>query len=422
MPDFQLEKLVPRSALPPAGLLLGPRPSVVLQTMSLVLFDDPARRTALLPLTFTRPVADLRVGIRTIAEKWADWLETQPAFLTEPYLQPKFPAAEPGAVYVNGAALPTAELVEQVRVLSVGEGLFSENKLLACRSAEPLAFGFSAKKFKRIEAEATPGLLRGLTDIFKLNGAQIAADFARITAGRTSQPITDRFTAVYNESQIFVEEGADIKAASLNATGGPIYIGRNAKVMEGALVQGPFALGEGSIVHLGGKMRPNTTVGPFCKVGGEIGTSVIWGYSNKGHEGFMGNSVVGAWCNWGADTNNSNLKNDLTPVKLHHYGTGQLEDTGELFVGLMMGDFSKAGINTMFNTGTVCGVSVNVFGAGFPPKHLPSFSWGGAEDLTVYRLEKALAVARETVGRRGIEFGEADQAVFREIFRRTHGG
>ena len=191
--------------------------------------------------------------------------------------------------------------------------------------------------------------------------------------------------------------------------------------MEGALIQGPFALGEGSIVHLGGKMRPNTTVGPFCKVGGEIGTSVIWGFSNKGHEGFMGNSVVGAWCNWGADTNNSNLKNDLTPVKLHSYATNQLEDTGELFVGLVMGDFSKAGINTMFNTGTVCGVSVNVFGAGFPPKHLPSFSWGGAEELTTYRLEKALAVARETVSRRGIEFGGADEAVFREIFRRTHG-
>ena len=191
--------------------------------------------------------------------------------------------------------------------------------------------------------------------------------------------------------------------------------------MEGALIQGPFALGESSIVHLGGKMRPNTTVGPFCKVGGEIGTSVIWGYSNKGHEGFMGNSVIGAWCNWGADTNNSNLKNDLTTVKLHHYGSGQPEDTGELFVGLMMGDYSKAGINTMFNTGTVCGVSVNVFGSGFQPRHFPSFSWGGAENMDIYRLEKALTVARNTVSRRGIAFDETDEAIFREIFRRTHG-
>jgi UDP-N-acetylglucosamine diphosphorylase/glucosamine-1-phosphate N-acetyltransferase len=398
-------------------------PAILIQTTPMILFDDPARRTALLPLTFTRPVADLRVGIRTVAEKWADWLTTEPSFLTEPYLQVKFPApSEPQALYVNGTALPTAELVAQVRALKAGEGLFSGNDLLACRSAAPLAYGFSPETFTRVEAETPPVLLGGLTDIFKLNGAQIAADFERLTAGRTSQPLTDRFTAVYNEPQIFIEEGADIKAASLNATGGPIYIGRGAKVMEGALVQGPFALGEGSIVHLGGKMRPNTTVGPFCKVGGEIGTSVIWGFSNKGHEGFMGNSVVGAWCNWGADTNNSNLKNDLTTVKLHHYGTDQLEDTGELFVGLMMGDFSKAGINTMFNTGTVCGVSVNVFGAGFPPKHLPSFSWGGADDLTVYRLEKALAVARKTVNRRGLDFTDADEAVFREIFRRTHEG
>lgn len=390
--------------------------------MNFILFDDPALRTALLPLTFTRPVADLRVGIRTLAEKWADWLGLTPEFLTEPYLQPKFPnESVTEAVYVNGAALPTAELVAAVQSLVLGEGLFFQNTLLACRSVEPLAYGFSTENFHRIEIETPPLVLRGLTDIFKLNGAQLTADFGRITAGRTSQPITDRFTAVYNEPQIFVEEGADIKAASLNATGGPIYIGRGAKVMEGALIQGPFALGEASIVHLGGKMRPNTSVGPFCKVGGEIGTSVIWGYSNKGHEGFMGNSVIGAWCNWGADTNNSNLKNDLSPVKLHSYATGQLEDTGDLFVGLTMGDFSKAGINTMFNTGTVCGVSVNVFGGGFPPKHLPSFSWGGAEELTVYRLEKALAVARETVSRRGIEFGEADEAVFRKIFRRTHG-
>jgi UDP-N-acetylglucosamine diphosphorylase/glucosamine-1-phosphate N-acetyltransferase len=391
--------------------------------MTLILFDAPARRTALLPLTFTRPVAELRVGIRNVAEKWADWLGVEPAFLTEPYLQAKFPApAVTEALYVDGGVLPTADLVAQVRALKAGEGLFSGSTLLACRSAAPLAYGFSGESFTRVEAVATPPLLGGLTDVFKLNGPQIAADFERLTVGRTSQPIADRFTAVYNESQIFVEEGADIKAASLNATGGPIYIGRNAKVMEGALVQGPFALGEGSIVHLGGKMRANTTVGPFCKVGGEIGTSVIWGYSNKGHEGFMGNSVIGAWCNWGADTNNSNLKNDLTTVKLHHYGTGQLEDTSELFVGLMMGDYSKAGINTMFNTGTVCGVSVNVFGAGFPPKHLPSFSWGGADDLTVYRLDKALAVARETVSRRGLNFTEADEAIFREIFQRTHGG
>jgi UDP-N-acetylglucosamine diphosphorylase/glucosamine-1-phosphate N-acetyltransferase len=200
----------------------------------------------------------------------------------------------------------------------------------------------------------------------------------------------------------------------------PIYIGRNALIQEGSMIQGPFAIGESSVLAQGTKIRPNTTVGPFCKVGGEVSNCVVFGYSNKGHDGYLGNSVLGEWCNLGANTNNSNLKNDHSPVKLHSYATNALAETGLLFCGLMMGDYSKAGISTMFNTGTVVGVSVNVFGAGFQAKHVPSFSWGGAaEGYCGYRFEKAVTVAKDTVSRRGIAFGQTEEDIMRTIFENT---
>ena len=253
--------------------------------------------------------------------------------------------------------------------------------------------------------------------IFVENGDQIRADFVRLTAGRQSQPIMDPFTRCYVPENIFVEPGASIRASVLNAEGGPIYIGRNATISEGSIVMGPFALGEGSTVNWGGKMRSNTTIGPFCKVGGEVGNSIFFGYSNKAHDGFLGNSVIGEWCNLGANVNNSNLKNDYTNVKLHSYATGQLEDTGRIFCGLMMGDFTKAGISTIFNTGTVVGVSVNVFGPGFQPKHIPSFSWGGqADGFSPYRFDKALQVAREAFSRRNKALDDVEERVLRAVF------
>jgi UDP-N-acetylglucosamine diphosphorylase/glucosamine-1-phosphate N-acetyltransferase len=397
-----------------------------------VLFDDPTIRTRLLPLTFTRPVSELRVGIRTITEKWTDWLGERPSFLTQPYLQTKFlNRFTDDNLYLNGAVLPTEEIASAVRALKIGEGLVQEGMLLAYRSGERLSGeelmvlvgGEGVTDLGgRIRQSVPRRVVLQWPDLFALNGEQIRADFARITAGRTSEPITDRFTAVYNESQIFLEPGVQLRAAVLNAEAGPIYLGRNVQVQEGALIQGPFAALEGSVINLGGKMRRNTTIGPFCKVGGEVSQSVLLGYSNKGHDGFMGNSYVGEWCNWGAATNNSNLKNDYGSVKLHSYEAGQLEDSGRQFVGLFMGDHSKAGIGTLFNTGTVVGVNVNVFGAGFQPKHVPSFSWGGADtNFTTYQLEKALAVARTTMERRGQVFSEADEAILRHVFEATWG-
>lgn len=390
---------------------------------NLILFDDPAIRTALLPFTFTRPVAGIRVGIRTLAEKWADALGQAPSFLTKPYLQTKFPVLNgPDTVYVNGAVCPTPALVDVIAQLRWGEELKTTNdELIAVRTS---SFPETAPHPRQPDDLSGTRIymgdltvIRSLPDIFLQNGDQIRVDFARMTANRQSQPITDPFTRCYAPENIFVEPGAVIRAAILNAEGGPIYIGRNATISEGAIVIGPFALGEGSTVNWGGKMRANTTVGPFCKVGGEVGNSIFFGNSNKAHDGFLGNSVIGEWCNLGANVNNSNLKNDYTNVKLHSYATGRLEDTGCLFCGLMMADFTKAGISTMFNTGTVVGVSSNVFGGGFQPKHIPSFSWGGATDgFTPYRIDKALQVAREAFNRRGKAFDAVEEEILRHLF------
>ena len=388
---------------------------------NLILFDDPVIRTALLPFTFTRPVAGIRIGIQTLAEKWADVLDQTPSFLTESYLQGKFPQnAGDDNWYVNSAVCPTKNLQEAISALAVGEGLITpDGQALVVRTDKPLAAPPTVTddfEFKTFPEPLT--IIFHMWDIFVQNGDQIRADFSRLTSGRTSVPITDPFTRCYAPENIFVEEGATIRAAVLNAEGGPIYIGRDATISEGSIVIGPFALGEGSTVNWGGKMRSNTTIGPFCKVGGEVGNSIFFGYSNKAHDGFLGNSVIGEWCNLGANVNNSNLKNDYSNVKLHTYATGQLEDTGRIFCGLMMGDFTKAGISTMFNTGTVVGVSANVFGAGFQPKHVSSFSWGGAIDgYTTYRLEKALQVAAEAYKRREKPFDKQEEDILREIFR-----
>ncbi len=390
----------------------------------LILFDDPTIRTALLPFTFTRPVAGIRVGIHTIAEKWTHWLNTPASFLTQQYLQTKFPfQLSSDNWYVNGAICPTDEFVATLTSLPLRAGLhLADGTKLAWRSMYPTPLLHKEgdpepTDITWTEFNGALTIIRHLPDIFLQNGDQIRADFTHLTTGRTSQPITDPFTRCYAPENIFIEPGAVIRASVLNAEAGPIYIGKNATIQEGSIMIGPFALCDNATVNWGGKMRSNTTVGPWCKVGGELGNSVLFGYSNKAHDGFLGNSVIGEWCNLGANVNNSNLKNDYTNVKLHSYATGQLEDTGRLFCGLMMGDYTKAGISTMFNTGTVVGVNVNVFGAGFQPKHIPSFSWGGAaEGFTNYRIEKALQVARETVGRRGIDFGPMDEAILCAIY------
>ncbi|MCU0340009.1 MAG: GlmU family protein [Spirosomaceae bacterium] len=384
-----------------------------------ILYDDASVRTNLLPLTFTRPVADIRCGIWTLAEKWAHFLGTKPSFLTEPYLQTKFPLiTTDDNLFLNGAVCATASLVEAAQSLALGQALVCEQGVVAYRAMYEVVHPATELKTVRFEQPVT--MIRHLWDIYTENGALIKADFAELTINRTNIGLQDPNTCAYASEQIFVEEGAKIRAAVLNAENGPIYIGRNATVSEGSVVMGPFALCEGSTVNWGGKMRMNTTVGPHCKVGGEVSNSVIFGYSNKAHDGFLGNSVLGEWCNLGANTNNSNLKNDYTNVKLYNYGQQALEDTGRLFCGLFVGDFTKVGISTMFNTGTVVGVNANVFGAGFQPKHVPSFTWGGAaEGFTEYRIEKAIQVVRETISRRGQSFGETEEDILRRIFDLT---
>lgn len=385
--------------------------------MNYIIFDDSSIRAILLPLTFVRPVSEIRFGIDTITEKWQDYLDDSVSFATQDYLQEKYPLQlQSDNIFINGAVCPNVALLEAIRGLSSGQLLSLEGVTLAYRSASLLD---TLDTIEVIEWDGTATIIRQLTDIFLLNGEQIKADFARMTHGRTSQPITDRFTAVYNESQIFVEEGVNIKAATLNAEKGPIYLGKDVIIMEGAKIQGPFAILEGSVVNLDGKMRPNTTIGPGCKVGGEVSNVVIFGNSNKGHEGFMGNSVIAEWCNWGADTNNSNLKNDYSKVELWSYVTNRFENSGLQFAGLIMGDHSKCGINTMFNTGTVVGINCNIFGADFQPKHIPSFAWGGSAGFKIYHLRKANQVARAVLERRGRVFEGIEENILKAVFEQT---
>jgi UDP-N-acetylglucosamine diphosphorylase/glucosamine-1-phosphate N-acetyltransferase len=389
---------------------------------SVILFDDPVLRQQHLPFTYTRPVAAVRCGIHTISEKWSNWFEASVSYQTEPYLQPRFPLTTThDNLYINGALCPDALLMEAINALELETALYTtDNTLLAVRTASEAWTPENNPIKSRIGYTGSPLLITHIWDIFMNNGAQISADFAHFTKNRRSQPLTDPYTRCYNADQIFIEPGADIKAAILNAENGPIYIGKNASIQEGAAIQGPFALGESSVIAQNAKIRMNTTVGPYCKVGGEVSGSVIFGYSNKGHDGYLGNSVLGEWCNLGANTNNSNLKNDHSPVKLHSYVTNALENTGLTFCGLFMGDFSKAGISTMFNTGTVVGVNVNVFGGGFQPKHIPSFSWGGKVDgLMEYRFQKAVEVVRDTVIRRGMIYDDRYETILKEVLLRT---
>jgi UDP-N-acetylglucosamine diphosphorylase/glucosamine-1-phosphate N-acetyltransferase len=392
--------------------------------MNYILFDDQHVRTSLLPLTFTRPVSEIRVGICTITQKWEQVLRSRISFLTEPYLQAKYPQINtPNDVFINGAICPDEALLGAIQSLQKGDRLMHGDILVAYRPEELPETLTDIDQIPDIRVQTHQQhitIIRDLCDIYACNGEQIRADFRRITAGRVFRPVADPHTAVYNPGQIFIEEGVEMKACVLNAEGGPIYLGRNAQLHEGTVVRGPFALGEGSVLNMGSKIRPDTTIGPFCKVGGEVSNSVIFGYSNKSHDGFMGNSVLGEWCNLGADTNTSNMKNDYGHVKQWSYNEGGMRDTGRQFCGLVMGDHSKAGINTMFNTGTVVGVSCNVFGGDFPPKYVPSFSWGGAAGIETYHLDKALEVADRAMQRRGLSFSELDRHILTTVFNLTH--
>ena len=391
--------------------------------MHLLLFDDPAIRPHLLPLTFTRPVAALRCGILTIAEKWQQRLQaTSVGYLTEAYLQARFPAGDGQgpALVINGAACPDDLLTKQVQALQPGQGLYCDDVLVAAHLADATQVARLIQEgLRRVEAAEPVTVISRPWHLFLHNGAEIRRDFVLLTQGRTSQPVGDVHTIVYGVENIFIEEGVKIRAAILNAEDGPIYLGRNSQIHEGAIIKGPLALGEGAHVNAGAKLRGDNTIGPHCKVGGEVGNSILMGFSNKGHDGYLGNSVIGEWCNLGADTNTSNLKNNYAPVKVWSHAAGRFVDTGQTFCGLLMGDHSKCGINTMFNTGTVVGVGANIFGAGFPRQFIPSFSWGGAAGFETFKLPKVAEVAERVMARRGLPYDAVEQGIMQHIFAET---
>ncbi len=388
--------------------------------MNYILFDD--NRKNLLPFTYTRPTAEIRCGILTLTEKLKKRVgNCVVSFLTEDYLNEKYPTIYGEEnLYFNGTVLVDDLLLEQVSKLELEQALVdSKNgKLIALKSVKKLnASALMSIDENKIIYDRDYLCIENVWDIFSTNGAAIEIDFELITKGRESQPLDA--TNILIGDRLFIEEGAKVQAAVLNTTNGPIYVGKDAEIMEGSVVRGGLAVCEGSVLKLATKIYGPTTVGPYSKVGGEVNNSVIFGFSNKGHDGFLGNSVLGEWCNLGADTNVSNLKNNYAEIKLWNYEKHGFKNTGLQFCGMMMGDHSKSGINTMFNTATVVGVSANVYGGGFPRNFIASFAWGGAEKWMVYRFEKAMEVAEKVMERRGKQLDEQEKAILKNVFEQT---
>ncbi|PCJ25143.1 MAG: glucose-1-phosphate thymidylyltransferase [Flavobacteriales bacterium] len=389
--------------------------------MNIIFFED--KRDKFLPLVYAKPLAKIRVGILTIEEKWKQHFQKcdisiNISYLTEDYLSKKFPLVEQeGNIFINARFLPNEELIDFIiNNLNADEAIMFEGSLVAskCTLEQFKSKSYCIKncneKFISIE-------LGSITDVFSKNGLAIEQDYKLITKGRKSATVSSTNTIIGDN--IFIEEGAKIEASVLNSKAGPIYIGKDSEVMEGCLIRGLFALCEGGVLKMGAKIYGATTVGKFSRAGGEINNSVIQDYSNKGHDGYLGNSVIGEWCNLGADTNTSNLKNNYAEVKLWSYETEKFEKTGLQFCGLIMGDHSKCGINTMFNTGTVVGVSANIYGSGFPRNFIPSYSWGGASGVTTYRADKVFEVAEIVMKRRDIELTNVDKEILTAIFEIT---
>lgn len=375
----------------------------------IILFDDSEVRSNLLPLTYTRPCGAIRCGILTIADKWQ--LFVPGSYAWHPavdYLAERYPGADTDddTLFIAGHLLPDAALAGAICALGRGEALAdSDGRLIARRGQADVTRTYSG------EVRAVSQLY----DIFMLNGEAVAADFDMLTAGRASQPLSATNIVVGDASRVFVEEGATVEGAFLNTKEGPIYVGRDAEIMEGAMLRGPVAVCRHAKVNMGAKIYPGTTVGPWCKVGGELNNVVMFAYSNKAHDGFLGNAVVGEWCNIGAGCVASNLKNDYTPIRLWNYPTGRFLRTGLQFCGLIMGDHSKAGINTMFNTATVLGVGVNIHGSGFPRNFVPSFSEGSTAGYTDVSMTKFFETARRMMARRDVELSDADERMFYAI-------
>jgi UDP-N-acetylglucosamine diphosphorylase/glucosamine-1-phosphate N-acetyltransferase len=391
---------------------------------NLILFDNESR-DHLLPLTFTRPVCELRMGILRIREKWEKHLNTTASFITQDYLSEKYPIhIGSDNLVVSGAVLPSEELIRLVNQLEPNEALLYEEALVAARLNEKqfhrLMHEEDIEELAGFDIGSTPFLeIKRPWDLFSANGIALEDDFDLLTKGRISQPLSKTNTVIGNPDLIFLEPGAVVEASILNTTAGPIYVGKNAEIMEGCTIRGGLALCEGAELKMGAKIYGPTTIGPYSKVGGEVKNIVITGHSNKGHEGYLGNAVLGEWCNLGADTNSSNLKNNYSEVRVWNYPTESFTPTGLQFCGLIMGDHSKCGINTMFNTGTVVGVSANIFGSGYPRTFVADFSWGGASGFTTYQPEKVFETARLVMSRRKIPFDQTEEQILRHVFEET---
>ncbi len=381
--------------------------------MNYILFDGEYRDN-LLPLTYTKPVADLRIGILTIREKWEKYLAFTTTTITEDYLSDKFPMVEMEEnIMINASFLPTLSLVEMIRELKSSEAIYQSGELIAFFSKEQEEINLD--DFHKKEFTEDLIQIKHSWDLFSRNGEALEADFDLITKGRDSAPIPETVHCI-NKDRIFLEDGVDIEIGVLNASKGAIYIGKHAQVMEGSMIRGPFGMGEHSVVKMGTKVYGPTTLGPKCKIGGEVNNAILSGYCSKGHDGYLGNSVIGEWCNIGADSNNSNLKNNYANVKIWEYSQERFMDTGLQFCGLIMGDHTKCGINTMFNTGTVIGVSANIYGSNFPRNFIPSFSWGGAAGFKTYALAKAFETIALVMSRKNEEFTTEDQQIMEHVF------
>ena len=378
--------------------------------MNLILFDN--NRENYYPLSFTRPIADFRVGIFTIREKWEKYYKSV-SVKTEGYLSDKFPIKQTNDnLWVSAKVFPTKILITELESLRVGEILEKNGDVIAFRSAV-----YDPDKLIKITTNIEVDSLENLCDIFTDNDREIKRDFSLLIKGRVSQSLSDNNTVLGKD--IFIEKGAKVSCSILDSENGPIYIGKNAEIMEGSIIRGPFSMGKNSVLKMGTKIYGATSLGPYCKVGGEVNNSVLFGYSSKAHDGFLGNSVIGEWCNLGADSNNSNLKNNYANVKIWNYKEERFKNTDLQFCGLVMGDHSKCGINTMFNTGTIVGVSANIFGSGFPRNFIPSFNWGGAAGFSIYKLQKALEVAEKVFGRRKLSFDKVEQGILTHVYNMT---
>jgi UDP-N-acetylglucosamine diphosphorylase/glucosamine-1-phosphate N-acetyltransferase len=388
--------------------------------MNYILADIDSNR--FFPFTFTRPVCDIRIGILTIRQKWEKYIGDELYCITGEHLKQKFPLnynSTFNSIVINGAICPDHILLTKIQELKPNQVLYVKDVFIAANLGEiaPNTFDIvGLEKYEKVLLQHDALLhIDSVTDIFSKNDIALRADFAYLTANKESQIISGS-NQVNNFANIYIEEGAIVECSLLNASTGPIYIGKNAEVMEGSIIRGPFALCEGSVLKMGAKIYGATTIGPYSKVGGEVNNSVIFGYSNKAHDGFLGNSVLGEWCNLGADTNNSNLKNNYSQVQIWDYANKVYANTGMQFCGIVMGDHSKTGINTMLNTGTWVGVCANIFGGSFPPKYVPSFSWGGADGFDTFELSKAIEVAQRVYERRSLIFDEKEQALFTYLF------